>query len=174
MCIGILMCWPGSGFAQERCGVERWPVKTGADAEWPLVDSIPIPTTVAELTELERPNGPLHNDKRAAPTERQSFLLRARLVRVIAEDDRDIHLVLRDLEIDSLTIVAELPDPGCTTNVALANQFSTARLALRGVPRNAVIEIVGVGFFDYLHGQSGMARNGIEIHPVVALRMVKP
>lgn len=26
----------------------------------------------------------------------------------------------------------------------------------------------GVGFFDFLHGQTGVAPNGIELHPVLA------
>jgi hypothetical protein len=27
--------------------------------------------------------------------------------------------------------------------------------------------VVGVAFFDFLHGQTGVARNGIELHPVL-------
>ena len=30
-----------------------------------------------------------------------------------------------------------------------------------------LVRITGVGFFDYLHGQRGVAPNGIELHPVV-------
>jgi hypothetical protein len=40
-------------------------------------------------------------------------------------------------------------------------------------PHPIVIEIVGTGFFDRLHGQSGMAPNGLEIHPVLSLRVVQ-
>jgi hypothetical protein len=36
-----------------------------------------------------------------------------------------------------------------------------------------VIEIVGVGFFDRLHNQTGMAPSGIEIHPVLSFRIVQ-
>lgn len=172
--IGILACPSAEAAAQPRCGVERWAVKTGADAEWHLVDSIPIPTTVAELVQIPRPSGPFANDARVAPIERQTFLLRARLVRVIAEDDSDFHIVIRDLEIDSLTMVVELPAPDCTSNPALVRPFTSTRSALRGVPRRGVIEIVGVGFFDFQHGQSGMAANGLELHPVTSLRLVTP
>ena len=31
-----------------------------------------------------------------------------------------------------------------------------------------LVRITGVGFFDYIHGQRGVAPNGIELHPVVA------
>jgi hypothetical protein len=27
--------------------------------------------------------------------------------------------------------------------------------------------VSGVAFFDFLHGQTGVARNGIELHPVL-------
>ncbi len=29
-----------------------------------------------------------------------------------------------------------------------------------------LVQITGVGFFDYIHGQRGVAPNGIELHPV--------
>jgi hypothetical protein len=160
--------------AQTRCGVERWPVKIAADNDVARVDTIPIPTTVAELTRVRRPNAEFAYRTRVGPIEHQTFLLRARLARVIAEDDSDLHLVLRDLEIDSLTLVAEIPSPGCTADPRLAEAFATARQALRGSPRDGILEIVGIGFFDFLHGQSGMARNGLEIHPVLSLRVIKP
>lgn len=106
--------------------------------------------------------------------ELQTFLLRARLARVTVEDDSDVHLVLRDLEDDRLTIVAEIPHPGCVNSDALALRFEAARQALRGVRRDGLVEIIGVGFFDFLHGQSGMAKNGLELHPVVYLRGIQP
>jgi hypothetical protein len=43
---------------------------------------------------------------------------------------------------------------------------------LRRVPRRAIVEIDGVGFFDSNHNQRGRAPNGIELHPVLALRVV--
>jgi hypothetical protein len=33
----------------------------------------------------------------------------------------------------------------------------------------AVVTVRGVGFFDFIHGQNGVAANGIEIHPVLEL-----
>ena len=32
-----------------------------------------------------------------------------------------------------------------------------------------LVRITGVGFFDYLHGQRGVAPNGIELHPVLGV-----
>jgi len=31
------------------------------------------------------------------------------------------------------------------------------------------IEITGVKFFDFINGQTGVAPNGIEVHPVIAI-----
>src|SRR5260370_1246977 len=32
---------------------------------------------------------------------------------------------------------------------------------------NIPVQIKGVGFFDFLHGQTGVAPNGIELHPLL-------
>jgi hypothetical protein len=34
------------------------------------------------------------------------------------------------------------------------------------------MEITGVGFFDFEHGQSGVAPNAIELHPVLDVRRI--
>jgi len=38
-------------------------------------------------------------------------------------------------------------------------------------PQNpaATVTVVGVGFFDILHGQTGVAPNAIELHPVLQI-----
>ena len=35
--------------------------------------------------------------------------------------------------------------------------------------QDTVGTVMGVGFFDFLHGQDGVAPNGIELHPVPAI-----
>ena len=159
--------------AQSRCGVERWPVKIGADDDAALVDSVPIEATVAQLIRASRPAATFENRRRIGPLELQTFRVRGRLVRVIAQDDGDIHLVLRDLNLDSLTMIAEIPSPACTADVTMAQRFATSRQALRGTPRGAIVEIVGIGFFDFPHGQSGAAGNGFELHPVLSLEVFR-
>jgi hypothetical protein len=32
------------------------------------------------------------------------------------------------------------------------------------------VDVRGLGFFDVLHGQSGAAPNGLELHPVIYIR----
>ncbi len=36
--------------------------------------------------------------------------------------------------------------------------------------RPALRQITGIGFFDFLHGQAGVAPNGIEIHPILDIQ----
>ena len=163
---------PGTVHAQGRCGEQRWPVKTLADRDASLVDTIPTPTSVAELVAIPRPTTRCERDGRTGPVELTTFLLRARLVRVLPQDDLDIHLVVRDLDTDSLTLVTEVPDSTCVADPRLGRKYNDVRRTLRSIPRDAVIEFTGVGFFDYEHGQSGMADNGIEIHPLLSLRRV--
>lgn len=144
-----------------------------SDDDSASVDTVPIPTTVAALTQVVRPSVSFPQRGRVRPVELKTFLLRARLARVSIEDDSDLHLVLRDLEEDRLTIVAEIPHQGCTANPAFARRFEAARQELRKVSRDGIVEIIGVGFFDFPHGQSGMAQNGLEIHPVLSLRALR-
>ncbi len=168
----LSLALPVASHAQGRCGEQRWPVKTLADRDASLVDTIPTPTSVAELVAIPRPPNPLAQDGRTGPIELTTFLLRARLVRVPPQDDLDFHLVVRDLDTDSLTLVTEVPDSTCVTDPRLGRKYNEVRRTLRSIPRDAVIEFTGVGFFDYEHGQSGMADNGIEIHPLLSLRRV--
>jgi hypothetical protein len=79
------------------------------------------------------------------------------------EDDLDHHLVLRT---GSRTMIAETPSPLCTKwatgyrRKQMANARNAARLCSRA-------RVTGVAFFDFLHGQTGVAPNGIELHPVL-------
>jgi hypothetical protein len=170
----VAMSMATSVHAQPRCGAERWPVKTGGDDDVTAVDTIPVPATIAELVQIPRPAATFHNARRVGPYELQTFVVRARVARVTAEDDSDIHLFLRDLELPNVTLVAEIPSGACTSNAQLGQRFEDARRALRGLPRDGLVEIIGIGFFDFLHGQSGTELNGFEIHPVLSLRVLMP
>ena len=166
---------PSTLAAQDRCGVLRWPVKIWADQDASKVDTVPIPVTVAELAQIPRPATAFPQRNRVPGAELQTFVLRARLMDARPQDDdSDIHVVLRDLVNEHATLVTEIPHPVCTQDTLLARRFNDARAALRQVPRDGIVEIVGIGFFDTHHGQRGMAPNGIEIHPVLYLRPILP
>jgi hypothetical protein len=66
-------------------------------------------------------------------------------------------------------MIAEAPSPACIARAKLVRrvQMRAARRAVR-VCRRA--RVTGVAFFDYLHGQIGVAPNAIELHPVLGFR----
>jgi hypothetical protein len=113
------------------------------------------------LTSLRRP---LYLPRRRRLLrERQIFSLIARVTLDRTEADLDHHLVLRS---GSRTMIAETPSSLCTKGATTKRRKQMA--AARGRARVcARARVVGVAFFDYKHGQTGVAPNAIELHPVL-------
>jgi hypothetical protein len=153
--------------APRQCGFDRWPVKVLADQDRSRVDLEPTTTTVAELGAI-----PIHEiqypyNKRIDPEELHVYRVRARLLRVRYEKDSDLHLLLVGLNDDTTQMVAEIPAPECAEGTGHEEEYRKARAAVKNIPLGSVIEVTGVGFFDFLHGQRGAAKNGVELHPVL-------
>ena len=174
---------PGEAARGDSCGVERWPVKTLSDRDASGVDLNPRPGTVEELRALKAPSS-LPVDRRIAPTELTTFQVAAQIKEFKLEDDRDIHAVIIPPGGDPKeTMIVEFSDVGCDGAVS-SGQTATMAAArdelvrLCGQPKDrfracsARVNVVGVGFFDVLHGQRGVAPNGIELHPVLGLTPV--
>jgi len=157
-----------------QCGVERWSVKTGTDPDVGMVNiSSPVASTISYLRSVGAPSSPPLN-ARVQPTETTTYVLDATLVEYKLEGDSDYHLVLKDAQ--GNTMIAEIPDPACVGSgsplaAGIQNARSefdakyTATTSFHTV--NIPVEVKGVGFFDFLHGQTGVAPNGIELHPVL-------
>jgi hypothetical protein len=98
------------------------------------------------------------------------------LIRHKIEEDSDIHVVIADP--GGHTMIVELPAPQCVGSSPFLPAIRTVRRAFvaRFHPRatwqrpRLRVHVVGVGFWDYRHGQSGVANNGIELHPVLSMR----
>jgi hypothetical protein len=168
----LLLAVPTSLFAQ--CGVERWSVKTGTDADVGLVNlNSSTNTTIAALRAPAAPN-PIPANNRVSPWETTEWVLNATLTQYKLESDSDYHLVLKDA--GGLTMIVEIPSPSCVgagspflagiTNAR--NEFNARFTATTSFQTaNIPVQIKGVGMFDFLHGQTGVAPNGIELHPVL-------
>jgi hypothetical protein len=143
------------------CGVERWTVKTLQDR--PVLLPVRV-STVAALGSLPAPS-PLPSTR--LPFERRVFRVTAAVTLVRKEADSDFHLVLQDGA--GRTMIAEAPLPSCAplATAARRTQMGTARAAVRLCPKATV---TGVAFFDFKHGQTGVAPNAIELHPILAFR----
>jgi hypothetical protein len=172
---------------------ERWVVKTAADpGAQAMVGQTPTPTTIAQLIAIPVP--PLLSpDGRSDSTEQTVWQLSVTLKEYGRETDGDYHMVLADAQ--GNTMIGEIPNPGdvdstspffqqiTNTRTAFDHHFNEveditapspqadpvpdATLAFRevGIP----VTLTGLGFFDFRHGQRGVAPNAIELHPVISI-----
>lgn len=164
---------PLRAHAQSRqgdCGYDRWPVKMLRDQDAALVGTDTVNTTVRALNALAIPEVPYPRDRRMPPHELIIYRVVAIVERIRTEDDRDWHLVLSDPDDATHTMVAEIPDSACAAGTPNGPVYSAARRELRKVPKRGLVEVTGVGFFDFIHTQRGISRNGFELHPVVRIR----
>ena len=156
------------------CGVERWSVKTGTDADAGLVNiNSTSPTTIATLRSLTAPN-PIPSNNRVQPTETTVWVINATLTEYKLESDEDYHLVISDS--NGQTMICEIPAPHCVgSGSPFLNGVTNSRsefdakfnVTTSFQTANIPVTITGVGMFDFLHGQTGVAPNGIELHPVL-------
>jgi RyR domain len=154
------------------CGHERWDVKTLTDPGASQVNLTPQVATVGDLVDLP---APLEPTSRVAQ-ELNSYQVSGTITLAKQEADSDIHMVLQDA--DGRTMIIEAPCPDCAQTSTVAAQISTVRQAVeKQFPTAAsggredasvAVTVTGVAFFDRLHGQDGVAPNGIELHPVLS------
>ena len=168
----ILLAFPSTLLAQ--CGVERWSVKTGTDPDASKVNlNSSTNTAITTLRAIPAPS-PIPANNRVAPTETTVWVINATLTQYKLENDSDYHLVMSDAS--GNTMIMEIPSPTCVgagspffagiqnSRAKFDAQFTaTTSFQTANIP----VQIVGVGMFDFLHGQTGVAPNGIELHPVL-------
>ncbi len=170
---------------------QRWSVKTGADPDAAkLVGQSPTQTTIANMCALGVP-AVLPPDGRSAGAEETMWQLNATLTGYKLESDGDYHLVIADGQ--GNTMIAEIPNPSdlapgsffaqqiATARQAFDNQFgitqataavtaaATVQAGAMLVQAATPVTLTGLGFFDFAHGQDGVAPNAIELHPVTSI-----
>ena len=162
------------------CGIELWPLKVLTDPNAGLVDTVgPATTTVASIDALPVPANPA--SRAGDQYELHSFMVTATLTGYKLEADSDYHLVISD---GIRTMIAEIPSPSRATGSKVLAQITKLRArpsrqrirSRRSVPTvsHQTVTLVGVGFFDKLHGQTGVAPNGAELHPVLGFAVGGP
>ncbi len=171
-----------------HCGTERWDIKTLSDAHAKDINFTPAPSSVDKLSKITAPtSGATRN-----ASEKQTYSVRAKLVEYKIEfnpkpkagstpGDHDFHIVLQDLN-GPATMVVEIPDVQCSgvcSSIKKAEIEKVRSDFQSGVTTppaegfftlaNPVeVEVTGVAFFDFAHGQTGLAPNCIELHPVLS------
>lgn len=163
--------------AAAKCGVERWPVKVGTDRGLGAGTTGPLSTSIAALAAIPAPANPdAQRETRFLPVELTVFSLAATMVLIKHEADGDYHIVLRD---GDATMIVEAPDPACAVGSVFEQQIGAVREAIdrrfsgpingRKAGLSFAVSVTGIGFFDKIHGQEGVARNGIELHPLLSI-----
>jgi hypothetical protein len=167
-----------SVFAGAQCGVERTPVKTMRDPAAKQVNlRTPKKATVTQLRALPVPTKITNNLPRQE-SEKETYTVSAWLIGYKHESDSDFHLVISEVGDAKKTMIAEMPDPKCAPlfRTALKRERDTllamghgAGSKLYRFPKPVIVQLVGVLFFDKTHGQTGVAPNGVELHPLLSL-----
>ena len=172
---GVPITCPGPGMPPQDggvCGIERWDIKTGTDSQASGLSLVPHPTTIRVLGALPAAGG---GTRRESPTETTLWeLADVTLTELRLETDSDYHLVLSD---GQHTLIAEIPHATCAAAspwlcfMSRARSEIDARYQVSTSPQYpaATVTVRGLGFFDIPHGQSGLAPNAIELHPVLQL-----
>jgi hypothetical protein len=156
------------------CGVERWSVKTGTDPQASSVNlGSYVSSTIYNFHQSAKPAS-LPANSRLSPRETTQYRLSGTLIKYVRENDSDYHLVIKDGS--GRTMIIELPASNCVGSgspfgpgIARARQQFDARFTATTSMKttSTPVTIKGVGFWDYIHGQTGVAPNGIEVHPVL-------
>ena len=163
-----------SSYLHAQCGVERWSVKTGTDADAGLVNlNTSTSTAITNMRAFAAPS-PIPANNRVSPAETTVWVINATLTLFKLESDSDYHLVIQDAA--GNTMITEIPSPTCVgagspfladiqnARAKFDAQFTaTTSFQTANIP----VQVTGVGMFDFLHGQTGVAPNGIELHPVL-------
>ncbi len=163
----------------ETCGVWRWGIKTLSDADASQVTFAPKARTIRTLRKYTPPTSLSKTTPRLGPVERQTYRVRARLLEhkwvcCGADDDGDFHLVIADPKSRKRTMIAEISDPDCpgavdSVRAAALRAVRKEYVDLFGQPPKGKFEkiegspvaiIIGVGFFDAIHNQKGVAPTG--------------
>jgi hypothetical protein len=120
-------------------------------------------TTIHFLT--TRP-APSHLPATRLPFEHHVFTVIAAMVLIRPEADSDLHVVLQS---GGNHMITEAPSSSCDGHATPYRrwQMRVARSYVRLCARASVTELA---FFDYQHGQTGVAPNAIELHPILAFR----
>lgn len=158
--------------AASACGVERWAIKTGGDPGASGVSDFPQVTSVDILTAIPAP-ADVSSATRIDPVENGTYALDATLSEYRLTEDSDYHLVLKSP--NNASMIVEIPHPDCVAaSSPYLEDIKAARTAFDQAfaattsfkSTSTAVRVSGVGFWDDIHGQRGVARNGIELHPV--------
>ena len=164
------------------CGSERWEVKVLRDPEAHEVDLGHV--REASVSQLAGLPAPAYADRaRRVEAEKRVYAVAGYVMGYKLEQDGDVHIVVADAPDGSgPTFIAEIPSSDCLEGSRAQAPMEEARRAFlalfqdrppaaryRPLRHPLPVLFTGVGFFDKLHAQKGVAPNGFELHPVLSV-----
>lgn len=182
-CIWFLFA--SSAFGQ-HCPIERGQVKLLADAQGAEVaNAQPEDAKISDLVKIAPPSKAMLSRANTRFTaELHRYRVPALVIGYKLEADYDFHIVLADPDNPSITMIAEIPAGKCMAptyrkqfsqaQARFAKEFSQPTAKFNRLPKPIRITANGVLFFDVLHGQTGVAPNGAELHPLFGWEKQQP
>lgn len=154
-------------------------MKAVTDEQAMQIGLVPIPTFIESLQRIPAPR-PLPHDSRIAPVETTIHSVTATLIAYRLTPQAEIQLVLSDES--RRTIVATIPSLACVAGSRFFSEIQRARTEFERwyfptaafADTRRAITVQGVGFFDFLQGQRGLAPNGLSLDPVTAIDLTPP
>ena len=172
--------------AEKSCGVERWDVKTLNDAEGAdILASAPMMARIGDLVKIATHDRKtlMQAEAKRFPEERRQFKVPALVIGYKKEGDSDFHIVLADPDDRKATTIAEIPSADCVPaqyremfaqlQARFAADFGKPTAKYKKLAKPVRITAAGIFFFDFIHGQTGVAKNGAELHPLLDWELPK-
>ncbi|HEV7674400.1 MAG TPA: hypothetical protein VGQ12_07710 [Candidatus Angelobacter sp.] len=185
MRILLLLALSGAAFAQ--CGVERTDVKDLRDKATVEIHMKPVSATVGEMRKL-KPPVKIGNTLPRQDSEKQVYEVVADIIGYKHEafnkstnsGDGDYHVVLSTPGKPKQTMIMEIPDPLCAPGnykealtqlrAFIDSLDGKASPTFKTLANPVRVKASGVLFFDKIHGQKGVAPNGVELHPALEIK----
>lgn len=161
-----------------KCGgEERWEQKVLIDPESENIDETPHTTTIQELRSINTKSKKNKYEEGKSRMEIEQSVYRIEhcfITDIIHEKDNDLHLVIEDG--NKNTMIAEIVDPKCpkAKKSKWEQEFLTVKQKMMQYAssfRHYQFTITGVLFVDKAHGQTGLAPNAVELHPIIDLKV---
>ena len=177
--LGVSALSSRDALAGAGCSSWRSDVKTLSDPDRRDVNFHARRTTIQSLRRVDPPNTLSAHTPRLGGVESRVNQVRAQVVEARAKRDGTIHLVIAARNDRNDTMIVQFPADRCVDSSFRRPEMRRARArsldACGPIPQGFTeltgnVVIRGVGFWDEVHGQRGVAPNGLELHPALSFQ----